>query len=315
MSASATPYERICPGCGRILTERVATCPECGTALESPPRRATDRGTYVLPFSEYFGTAFKVLVVLGLMAGAAWLVYRGYQAIWQDVVESNPYPADPCVTTTEFFTALETGQYQRCYELLSSDRKAAVVIGQQGRNTAYDAHFDRIAAYLEQRVGPDFAQRMQVSANGQEVVFDSGVLLTLKLAGSTGVEKKTHWAVAQVNEFPIDVAPGMGVEAHYRQVERAMGSLDQLNANPDAGTSEIVRRRDGESTRERFERLTEAFFTSRQLDVQHELLEWIVREFGATPQVGGFLSRVRDDEKVPLHLRRQAAAMIETWGL
>lgn len=255
----------------------------------------------MLPFAEKIKTLFKIAAVLAALGLLGWVAYSACVGLFKQAQETHPHPTDPVETVTTFFAALQDEDYQSCYGLLSSQRKSATVIRKQSRAEGYFPHFERIRLYLIEHVGEEFFDMLDVSESGRESDFGT-VVLTFKFSTSKGLDKKTHYGIKEINEFPIDVAPGIGLEAHNRQLSRIMGSVGSC----DEDISDIIQRQPYESANERFERLTNAFLANRQLDTQHELLEWVVREFADNRATAQWLRKIAEDETVPIHLRRQA---------
>ena len=257
-----------------------------------------------MPFGDPLKKMAKLAVGLGAVALIGYLLYAGITSIYHDAAGMHPHPTDPTETASKFFYCLWDRDYQGCYKLLAKDRKLATIIGKQDRKTGYEPHFERIRNYLSEKVGPDFDEIMKVEPGGQVVNFGVNVVLTLSFSISKGFDKKNHYGIEQINEFPIDVAPGIGIEAYNRRVNSALGSESGLPAAADSDDpSEILRDRDGESSRQREERVIEAFKVARQLDTREVLLSWIIREFGGQRLTQKLLRDIVDDEKQPPQLR------------
>jgi len=262
---------------------------------------AYNRRTYGIAL----GSLIKVLVVLLVVGGIGWLVYRGVTSISR-AVDKSPYPNDPVETVTTFFKALQKKEYQQCYGLLSSKRLAATVIGRQTREKYFN-HFNRIRVYLVERSGANFAEGMTVLGNGDQVGFPHDIVLTVALGGGSGPDGKRYYSIDEINEFPIDIAPGIGVEQYNRQLNRMVEGMEgSAGGEPSDDASEIIRDRSGESRPERESRLIAAFKQGRQLDTRHTVLEWIIREFDRDPLAQKFLGEVAGSEYELPQLRQLA---------
>jgi hypothetical protein len=250
----------------------------------------------------------KVLAVIGIVVLIGWGIKKGIARLYQDATEDTTYPEDPAVTATQFFTNLQNEAYQDCYGLLSVGRKSATVISKQSREQGYFPHFRRIRSYLIEHVGKDFLSTMVVSPDGRTVTFNNDVVLSLSYGSSTSLDKKIHYSLEEINDFPIDVAPGIGIEQYNRGVSRAIDSIDTVGAKEEKldDPAEVIRQRPDEGPSQRLDRLIYAFKNSRQLDVRHTALDWILKEFPKDPAALSFLNETARDEKVPAHLRRVA---------
>jgi hypothetical protein len=258
---------------------------------------------------EKLKTLLKVLVVIGIVVLIGWGVKKGVNKLFQDATEDTTYPEDPATTATLFFTHLQNEEYQDCYGLLTPGRKSATVVGMQSRqNNGYFQHFRRIRAYLIERAGNDFVIAMVVSPDGQTVTFRDAVVLTISYDTTTSLDKKRHFPLNEINEFPIDAAPGIGIEQHNRAMNRAIESMGDIGKPEDQldDPAEIIRQRPDEGPGQRLQRLIEAFKNARQLDTKHTVLDWILKEFPRDPATADFLYRLAQDEKAPPHLRRVA---------
>ena len=173
-----------------------------------------------LPLEGLKGGLVKLIAVLALPALLGGLIYWGVTSVIRDAEQTNPYPTNPAVTTAEFFEGLEFEDFEHCYKLLAPGRKAATVIGKQSRGEGYYAHFQRIAAYLAERSRRDFATDMDISADGSKVTFSGGVTLTVAFETVGGLDDKAHYAIKEIEEFPIDVLPGIGIESRNRGLGR-----------------------------------------------------------------------------------------------
>jgi len=244
----------------------------------------------------------KIAFVCGIIALLGYLIHRGLTSAFRSAQES-PYPDTTQASATEFYTALQNQDHQSCYKLLAPARKGMTIIRKQNREN-YFYHFDRIRTYLKERIGDDFTSYMQI-ANDGTATFDDYIVLTMKFDARRGLDEKIHYAIMEINEFPIDIAPDIGMEKYYRGVDRALQSLDSLTINPDTldDPAEIVRQRPGESHRQRLERLIQACKLARQLDTRHTLLEWIIKEFGGTKTTQNFLLDLAQDENEVYQLR------------
>jgi len=297
--------DKICPKCGRILLYTQTTCPDCGaffTPATAPVRRPYSRG----PLIPHLWLIVKILICLAVLVFLGWLAYRGIQSVVKDAYK-HPHPTEPDAAVTNFFNALQQRDYQTCYNMLTAAQHAAVVIGKQGRDI-YSMHFERIRMYLTTYAAGDFTSTMQVAPNGSKVIFPNDVVFTIELEASTGMDEQTHYGIKRIHEFPIDVAPEIGVEKYYRGVNRVIDNLDNLGADPESldDPAEIIKRRDYENKHQRLNRLIESFKTAPQLDTRHALFEWILKEFPREPATRKFLEEtVRNEKEVP-HLRTLA---------
>ena len=322
MSATSPGRDQVCPECGTILSAQSSQCSACGCVLDGPSRRVgRDRANARLPFLENLGPLVKLVAIVAAVALIGWGIYAGVQALWRDVAETSPYPTDPDVTVTEFFTGLQPGDtpsLQACYGLLTSERKAATVIGQQSRGDGYFPHFLRIRDYLVQRVGEDFTSQMKVDPDGRRVEFvgpRGWVVLSIRLRTVKGLDEANHYALQEINEFPIDAAPGIGLEAHNRGLGRAIDTMGSVSSGQDQDASEIIRRLDYENQRERLERLIQAVEAARQLDTRHTVFDWILQEFPTDKLTHRMLFTITDSEthEYPPNLREIARAYLADW--
>jgi len=244
---------------------------------------------------------------LGVAVLLGYLLYAGVTSIYRDVEEMHPHPTDPTETAREFFYNLWDRNYNGCYSLLSSQRKMATIIRKQDRETGYEPHFERIRNYLSEKAGADFDEVMKVAPGGQEVTFGDNVALTVTFAVSSGYDKKNHYGIEQINEFPIDVAPKIGLEAHNRRIDRALGATDGIvQAEESDDPAEILRDREAESPQERQVRVIQAFKDARQLDTREVLLKWIIREYGTQSPTQQLLNELANDKSQPPQMRLAA---------
>jgi len=257
-----------------------------------------------MPFAGQLKNMAKLAVGLGIAALLGYALYAGVTSIYRDVEEMDPHPTDPTETASEFFYSLWDRNYQGCYSLLSSQRKTATIIGKQDRLTGYEPHFERIRNYLSAKAGADFDEVMKVVPGGQEVTFGDNVALTVTFAVSKDYNNKDHYGIAQINEFPIDVAPEIGLEAHNRRIDRALGATDGIvQAEESDDPAEILQDRQGESQQERQVRVIQAFRDARQLDTREALLKWIVRESGRQTVAQQILNEIVNDKNEPPQMR------------
>ena len=269
---------------------------------------------------------FKVVLVLALLALPAYLVFWAFNAISRSAEEANPYPTDPVETITQFFTALQnenerqspdTPPYQSCYNLLAGQRKAATIIGTQDRST-YARHFERIRNYLVRYIGEDFLSYMEISRGGTtyQVTFDNYITLTVELGTTRGLDKKSHYNINEIRDFPIDIMPGLGVESRNRSINRAMDSIDELDMPfieiEDA--ADVIDMRQGESPRQYLQRLIGSYSRAIQLDVRHDLLDYIVNNFPLSQIPPQFFHNIARDNEEAIHLREIARQIIEETG-
>ncbi|MBN1435445.1 MAG: zinc ribbon domain-containing protein [Sedimentisphaerales bacterium] len=302
----------VCPACGSVMPNGTKICTQCGCNLvtDEDDRRRIDRSVAGYPLLESLRPLIKIAVVIAIVGGIGWGLYYGACLIFEDVQETNPWPTDPQTTTTDFFKAMQGGteaDYQACYMLLSQGRKAAVIIGGQSRREGYFPHFERIRQYLTTYCGANFADTMQVDPTGQEVWFANNVVLHISHDASTGLDKQTHYAVREIIEFPIDAAPGIGLEAYERQLDRALGDIDTVGTEEDSDDpAEIVRRQDYETDIERLRRVTRSCRNARQLDTKHALLLWILSAGPTDSATGRLLQEFAEDEFMSPHIRQLA---------
>ena len=252
-------------------------------------------------------STLKKLIVLAVIALLGYLAYLGVESLMKKMQPKNPYPTDPATTVFDFFDAMQAEDYQSCYGLLDPQRKAATVIRKQSRGAGYFPHFERIRQYLTQYVGQDFASVLEVSEDGRQAFFND-IVLNIKISSAKGLDKKMHYSIAEIVDFPIDATPGIGLEAHNRQMNKIMGSLA---ATSDDDITEIIKQNDYENSRERFQRLTDAFTANRQLDTKHQLLDWIVKEYAADRNLPAWLNKIANDDITPQHLRTLAANYVK----
>jgi hypothetical protein len=303
-------YQQICPQCGKVLVGNPVRCDECGYPLHAGHASA-GRESSRAPLLPDFKPAIKVVSVLAVMGFILWLGYWAVNRIYRSVEEANPYPLDRVEATTEFFTAIYQKDYNTCYRLLSSKRKVATAI-KRNTHENYDRHFARIGSYLEKYAGENYLESMAVSAGGSSVTFD-GITLTVHFDTSIGFDDKEHYAVDNVNEFPMDVAPGIGIEQYNRTLSRAIESMGDIGGSKDDSDNpaEIIKHREGESKNEREKRIIASFKNERQLDTRHILFDWILTEFPDSPATTRFLQDVADDEMEVAHLRQMAQNILD----
>ncbi len=303
-------FQQICPRCGKILTGNPITCSDCGMALRSA-NPSSGRQSYRSPLLPDMKPLLKVVSVLAVMAGILWLGYWGVNRIYRSVGEANPYPPDPVQATTEFFTAIYQKDYNTCYRLLSSRRKIATAI-KRNTHENYDRHFARIGNYLAERVGEAFLEKMSVSEGGGIITFD-GIALTVDFEKSVGLDEKDHYAIDQVREFPMDIAPGIGIEQYNRTLNQAIETLGDIGGSKDDNDdpAEIISQREGESKGERQKRIIAAYKNARELDTRHTLFDWILTEFPDDPATTRFLQEAAKDEMEVLHLRKLAQKALD----
>ena len=303
-------YQQICPECGAVLGYAVSTCPKCnrrlsGTATDHRPSAAPR-----LPLSQ-IGSLLKIIAIIAVVVLIGYLGHRAITGIVSSA-QKSPYPDSPTETIEQFFAAMQNLDDQRCYQLLSIARKATTIIEKQSRENYY-YHFARIRNYLQRHSGPDFATYMEIGPDSKTIFFTNNIALTVTLKTQSGPDKKTHYAISQVNEFPIDIAPGIGTEKYRRSLNRAMESLDALNVDESAldDPAEIIRQRPDESPRQRLRRLCDACLQARQLDTRHTLLEWIIKEFPNDKATTNFMHKLDNDENEVYQLRLLAADFLE----
>lgn len=265
----------------------------------------------------------KIVLVLILLAIPSYLVFRVFKAITQTAEESNPYPTDPRETTAQFFRSLEDeykkgpqgeAAYHGCYNLLTGQRKAATIIGSNNREI-YALHFDRIRNYLVKRIGEDFVSRMNIV--GQDpycrASFDDYITLTIELAATKGLDNKSHYAIKQICDFPLDVMPGLGLESYQRKVDQAIESIDSLDSEmaevEDA--ADVIKPLPGETSGQHLQRLIDGYARARQLDVRHDLLDYMVENFPREQIPSKFLQDIARDEEQAVHLRKIAEQILE----
>ena len=144
---------------------------------------------------------------------------------------------------------------------------------------------------------------MQVDESGGEVYFAGNVVLHIRFDVSTGLDEQSHYALREIEEFPIDAAPGMGIEQYNRSLNRAIENMgDPSGGDADADISQVVAQQPYENVTERIQRLINAFKDSHQLDTRHELLLWLVKEFGPDRRVIRLLREVEKDQSLPPNL-------------
>lgn len=298
---------KICPQCGKILSSTATICRACGCRISQRVNSEISRSDALAPLMQLLGRFVKLIFIIAIVGLIGWGVVLGGKKFIKSTVVENVHPTDPAETTSEFFYFLQDVDQVKCYRLLVAGRKAATVIGKQNKH-AYFSHFDRMRIYLQERVGKNFTEKMEVSENGRKVVFNQTVVLNVQLESSPGSDEKKHYGIGEFTEFPIDVAPAIGLEKHYRGLDNAIGGL-----NPDDDLddpSEIVRPRQYESKSERQARMISSFKQARMLDTQHIVLEWLIREFGQQKTTQSFLKKLANDQAQPLQLRELARQYI-----
>jgi hypothetical protein len=251
------------------------------------------------------GPSFKIALACAVVAVVGWLAFRGVSRFLQRFEDTNPYPTDPNVATTAFFTALAQKDYQHCYQLLPINRTAATIINRASREE-YALHFERIRAYLANHAGPDFLASMTVGAGGEKVTFKNGIVLTVDIAyAGQGAGHALHYAINQISEFPIDVAPGLGVEEYNRSVEGMIESSASKEESPPPSDdpADFLGIRPGEAPVQREKRFIDEVKRGRQLDARHIALEKLVKEFSGQPATRQLLSDLAANEKEVPQLR------------
>lgn len=317
MNAVSGGLEKVCPECGAVVLAAATQCSACGSqfgAVAAPVQQHRERAAARLPLTEHLGPVIKIVVLLGILGLIGWGVYYAATSLWRDTVEATPYPRHANEAATQFFTGLYEEDYQSCYGLLPPTRKAATVIGQQSRGEGYFPHFARIRRYLVKNAGEEFDLDMVVSDDGKTVTFANRIVLTLRFARQKGLEDEDRYALREVNEFPIDAAPGLGLAQHNRGLGRAIESMGATTGGEeDADITEIIARKDYENRSERRERLIDSFRHVRQLDTKQELLEWLAKEFGQDEKVRRLFVEVADSQDEPPQLAELARRMLDYW--
>jgi hypothetical protein len=233
----------------------------------------------------------KTLIIVAILIGLGWWGWRGMSSLFEG--PPHPHPTDPAQAAENFFVALEQPDLQKCYSALSQERKSATGVGLNSRDDYYD-HFQRIRRYLIKRASPHFTQNMHIDPSGRTVTFDNDVTLTLKFDTTIGNDKQTHYGIDEINEFPIDKAPSLGIEARNRAMDKFIESLE-------------TGRPENPSTSSREQALINAFEDYRQLDTRHDILEMLVNEYGSSPTTIDYLRKLVRDKKQPRQFRRLAA--------
>jgi len=306
---------RVCPQCGFVNADNATSCGACGHVLTAgPPPRPPAVGRFYFLYG--LGALPKIALVLATIALPAVLLYLGAGYLHRVAVDTNPYPTDPAETAAEFFNALYLKDYQRCYNLFASSRKAAVIIGQQSRYEGYWPHYRRIRNYLVQRAADNFVANMQIDPTGTVVTFDNGIVLTVRFLGSTGMDKKLHYTIEEINEFPIDVAPGLGVEEYNRRLDQMIDGIESPGQMPETpidydDLGEILGYRPEDTKYQREQRLIAAVKKARQLDVRHSVLECLIREYRHERATRRLLTDLTYDPQEVPQLRQLARRALE----
>ena len=288
--------EQVCPYCGTIMPESATVCRECGrplraAAVNSSARNAGGGSGMWAIAGERLGPILKIVAVVAVLALLGWLVWRGiYATVCSS--ERDPHPTSPVATAQEFFTALQQQDYQKCYSLLIPSRHMATGVGLQSRDTYFN-HFDRIRRYLVKRVGDNFTTNMQVSGNGQVVTFAHGIELRIKYGTNEGADSHLHYGIDDFLDFPIDVAPGLGLEAHNRMVNQFIDDLESGRQRHKKETNPVTA-------------LVDTFRNSRQLDTRHDLLEYLIQKYPDDPRTYDLLKDIARDPQQPAQLRTLA---------
>ncbi len=233
----------------------------------------------------------KIIIGLTVAAALGWWAWMGLSKVFQG--PPHPHPANPAQAAENFFIALQQPDLQACYSALSQQRKTATGVGLNLRDDYY-GHFQRIRRYLVQRAAPDFTVNMQVDPSGRTVTFDNGITLTLKFDTTRGNDNMNHYGIAEINEFPIDVAPSLGVEARNRAMDQFIESIETGRAENKTSSS-------------REQALINAYDEYVQLDMRHVIIEQLIAEYGTSPETIKFMRKFVRDEKQPLHLRHIVA--------
>ncbi len=295
-----------CPFCDAVNHSNVLTCRSCGYHFYNRRgyRRPSHHERLEGPASA-LRSGFKKLMILGFIALGGYLAYLGLVHIYNSMQPPHPHPTDPAETTRQFFTALSEENYQQCYSLLESKRKTAVVVGVQDRESGYNPHFERIREYLEHYAGDNFAEKSTVSEDGRQITFPNGITLHMQLSTSkSSFDKQEHFGIHEITEFPIDAAPGLGVEQYHRGINRMIDSMEGMADTGEVNNlSDVINSRPGESDRQRLDRMIESLYKARQLDIKHGILEWILKEFPYERATQNFLVKLSKDERQPAHLR------------
>ena len=306
MSSDASDFQLICPQCGAIHNSKAVTCRGCGATIGrggAPARRPARQAPARSPMLPDFPLLLKVMFTVAGVTMVGWLLYLGAAGMMKSIETPPTYPDDPVETLTQFFNAMGQEDYQTCYGLLTMDRKIATVVKQTSRASYFD-HFARIGAYLVDHLGEDFPAIMQVTDDNRRVYFGQDFALNVSLASKVGPDKKSHYALNEIKDFPMDIAPAIGIEQRNRQVNRVMESIGALGQpEQDDDSAVITETRPYESQRERVSRLIEAFKNQRQLDTRHTLLDWIIKEFIEDRAAQRLLYQVADDENELPQLR------------
>ncbi|MCH9022457.1 MAG: hypothetical protein IID32_06805 [Planctomycetes bacterium] len=303
-------FDIICPKCDAINPPDTATCQNCshrftpGPSTVTPTHRpAKQRSAAPPPRLLNLIKPFCILVVLGLLTWGCVKVFLLVSTSFKNLI---PYPTDPALTTTEFFSALALEDYQECYELLSIERKTATIISLQTME-AYFEQFGRMRAYLNERSGENFLDTLEVSPDGQVATFNNDIKLSIALKRFAGLHKDSHYSIANLPNFPIDVAPAMGFEERTRIINRIIETGDDPSSfSGDLDPADVTRSFLDKSKTEQLTLLIESFVTQRQLDTRHTLLDLIIMQSPREPIVRRFLTYVANDEGETHQLRRTA---------
>lgn len=315
MSSDQFNYQGICPHCGKVLTAVSPQCPSCGQRLgktraesyrQAGPSLLSRLGPLVKPA--------VILLVLGLPALGLWYLFH---ATLKSVDEANPYPKDPQVAVTEFFEGLALGTdqgYQQAYGLLGAQPKAATLL-QKNSRLGYYTHFARIRAYLVERVGPDFIDRMALTGQDSHVTaaFDDHIVLNADMRSIKDFNEQYRYTIKGIREFPIDMLPNLGVEQRNRQLEQAMN--DDGMGTPQTeivDPADVIVQRPGESDGQYLQRMIQMYPRARLLDVRHAIFDAIVDQFPNERATAKFLRELTRDSTEAVHLRRQAEYLLGT---
>lgn len=309
---------RVCGSCGRVLSAGESICRDCGARYNPAARRGkqgrqrASRAQTGGGGGEWFGRLIRMIVIVGVIGAALYGGWRAIQWFSEATTIRHPYPEDPRLTVEGFFHALAAEDDQGCYKLLTMSRKSATAIGQHSREQ-YAGHFARIRGYLLRTVGEGFDEQMSVAENGRTVVFADGLVeLGMTLKTLEDDDGREHYAIRQLRDFPMDVAPAMGLEAHNRMLQRVSESVESMGGpDEDAWPADVVIAQRGETQSQRINRLIESYSRMRQLDTRHAIIENVGQSFQGDRDVARFLRRIADDDTEPAHLQRLAEQYLQ----
>ncbi len=305
-----------CPRCNIQIEASSKRCGGCGYRFEvssaaAPARTRPSgaRGDVSGALQERLASIVSKVIIIAVVAGLGWGIWVGVRKFIDSLDPGHPFPLTRQETATIFFNGLATEDYQSCYNLLESSRRVATVIDSDNRYR-YFKNFERIRNYLIERSGEDCFAQMTIDSDTGRIRFPKGIELTLVYEHTRDSRNRDRYGVEMVHEFPIDKAPSLGLEQHYRDIEQAIEGEGVVLEEIDR-PGPVVALRQNETPAQRLQRLIESYPRARMLDARHTILETIVRE--SDPKNGStlrLLHSIADDKLESIILRNYARSFL-----